>query len=223
MALRTQTDSIPSAARYLASDPDKRASWKFKLGNCNKPRIGIAWSGGEQHKNDKNRSMALAELMRHMPTEYTYVSLQKEIRDRDKAALNEFNIEHFEDEIGDFSDTAALCDLIELVISVNTSVAHLSGALGKSVCLLLPFVPDWRWLMERQDNPWYPSMKIYRQDSTRRWKLPSSIIEDNLKYLTDSGAISTISSASKSRSIMWDRLNAALRCHLIAGRNLMEL
>ena len=182
LALKTRTDSIPSAARYLASEPDKGASWKLKLGNRNKPRVGIAWSGSEQHKNDKNRSMALAELMRHMPTEYTYVSLQKESRDRDKAALNEFNIAHFEEEIGDFSDTAALCDLMDLVISVDTSVAHLSGALGKSVCLLLPFVPDWRWLIERQDNPWYPSMKIYRQDSTRQWKLPSSIIEDNLKY-----------------------------------------
>ena len=182
LALKTRTDSIPSAVRYLASEPDKRASWKLKLGNGNKPRVGIAWSGSEQHKNDKNRSMALAEFMRHMPPEYTYVSLQKEIRARDKATLNEFNIEHFEEEIGDFSDTAALCDLMDLVISVDTSVAHLSGALGKSVCLLLPFVPDWRWLMARQDNPWYPSMKIYRQDSTRQWNLPSSIIEDNLKY-----------------------------------------
>ena len=182
LALKTRTDSIPSAERYLASEPDKRVSWKLKLGNRNKSRVGIAWSGSEQHKNDKNRSIALAELMRHMPPEYTYVSLQKEIRDGDKAALNEFNIEHFEEEIGDFSDTAALCDLMDLVISVDTSVAHLSGALGKPVCLLLPFVPDWRWLMERQDNPWYPSMKIYRQDSTRQWKLPSSIIEDNLKY-----------------------------------------
>ena len=170
LALKTRPGSIPSDVRYLASEPDKQARWKLKLCNRNKPIVGIVWSGSEQHKNDENRSIGLAELMRHMPSDYTYVSLQKEIRDSDKAALEKFNIEHFEDEIEDFSDTAAMCDLMDFVISVDTSVAHLSGALGKSVCLLLPFVPDWRWLLDRDDSPWYESIKLYRQGKEMRWE-----------------------------------------------------
>ncbi len=169
LAFKTRLDSIPSAPHYLYSQSDRRTAWQLKLGSTKNPRIGLAWSGSQQHKNDKNRSIDLAELMCQLPVGYTYVSLQKEIRDKDKAALQEFNIAHFEDDIDDFSDTAALCDLMDSVISVDTSVAHLAGALGKSVLLLLPFVPDWRWLLDRLDSPWYSSMKVLRQSSERKW------------------------------------------------------
>ncbi len=170
LAMKTRLDSIPAAARYLYCQPEKREVWNLKLGVSNTPRIGLAWSGSQQHKNDKNRSIELAELMSHLPTGYTYVSLQKEIRRRDKDTLGEFSIDHFEEEIDGFSDTAALCDLMDLVISVDTSVAHLASALGKPVFLLLPVVPDWRWMLNSSDSPWYSSMRIYRQREGKQWR-----------------------------------------------------
>jgi len=170
LAFKTRLDSIPAAARYLYCQPDKREAWNSKLGVSNFPRIGLAWSGSQQHKNDKNRSIELTELMSHLPTNYTYISLQKEIRRKDKDTLEEFNIDHFEEEIDDFGDTAALCDLMDLVISVDTSVAHLASALGKPIFLLLPVVPDWRWMLNSSDSPWYSSIRIYRQREGKQWR-----------------------------------------------------
>lgn len=181
LAMKTRLDSIPASPHYLVSDPVKRAAWQLRLGETKRPRIGLAWSGSELHKNDKNRSIELAELMVRLPHEYTYVSLQKEIRESADLVSRECNIIHFEGAIDDFSDTAALCDLMDLVISVDTSVAHLAGALGKPTCLLLPYVPDWRWLLERRDSPWYPSMSVHRQNSTRKWDIHSYLIEQNVK------------------------------------------
>jgi tetratricopeptide (TPR) repeat protein len=169
LAFKTRLDSIPASQHYLASDPVKRVAWQLRLGESKAPRIGLVWSGSEHHKNDKNRSIELAELMPILPSKYNYVSVQKDIRSKDKDALTDFNIAHFEDSIGDFSDTAALCDCMDLLISVDTSVAHLAGALGKDVCLLLPYVPDWRWMLQRPDSPWYPSMKVFRQSSRGEW------------------------------------------------------
>jgi hypothetical protein len=169
LAFETRIDSIPASPYYLASDPLKRVAWQLRLGESKRPRIGLVWSGSEHHKNDKNRSIELAELMPILPSNYSYVSVQKDIRGKDKGALTDFDIVHFEDSIGDFGDTAALCDCIDLLISVDTSVAHLAGALGKDVCLLLPYVPDWRWMLQRPDSPWYPSMKVFRQSSRGEW------------------------------------------------------
>jgi hypothetical protein len=137
----------------------------------------LAWSGSDKHKNDKNRSIELAALMEALPPHYAYVSLQKEIRQSDLVALEKYNISHFEGAIEDFSDTAALCDLMDFVISVDTSVAHLAGALGKRVNLILPELPDWRWMLGREETPWYPSMRIYRLDSRRRLSNLGSIFE----------------------------------------------
>jgi ADP-heptose:LPS heptosyltransferase len=98
------------------------------------------------------------------------VSLQKEIREVDKLTLDSsHHILNFSSHLNDFLDTAALIDNLDLVISVDTSVAHLSGALGKKTLLLLPYVPDWRWLLDRDDSPWYPSVKIYRQPAIGDW------------------------------------------------------
>jgi ADP-heptose:LPS heptosyltransferase len=95
--------------------------------------------------------------------------LQKELRSADQEALQASSVRFFGAEIQDFSDTAALCDLVDLVISVDTSVAHLAGALGKPTWVLLPYAPDWRWMLDRDDSPWYPSVKLYRQDRDRSW------------------------------------------------------
>jgi ADP-heptose:LPS heptosyltransferase len=99
------------------------------------------------------------------------VSLQSEIRDSDRQALDDCDrLVHFGSELKDFSDTAALCAQMDVVVCVDTSVAHLSGALGKPTFLLLPYNPDWRWLLERTDSPWYPTMKLFRQEQFGSWQ-----------------------------------------------------
>jgi hypothetical protein len=146
------------------------SQWQIKLGEKYKPRVGLVWSGSTTHKNDHNRSILLSELLKHLPSQCQYVSLQKEVRDKDKDVLElRKDILCFGNELNDFSDTAALCESMDVIISVDTSVAHLAGALGKPVWILLPYVPDWRWLLDRSDSPWYPTAKLYRQNRIGDW------------------------------------------------------
>ncbi|MGB6759391.1 MAG: glycosyltransferase family 9 protein [Xanthobacteraceae bacterium] len=97
------------------------------------------------------------------------MSLQPSVRAADAQLLRNCDIVHFGEQLRDFSDTAALIANLDLVISVDTTVAHLAGALAKPVWVLLPFVPDWRWLLDRDDSPWYPTMRLFRQDESRMW------------------------------------------------------
>ncbi len=174
LAFKTTIDSIPSSSKYLVSDAIKVAQWQRKLAGLvdnTQPLIGLAWSGSPMHTKDRNRSIRFAELIKHLPRNCQYVALQKEVREVDQAAF-ESNpyIFNFSSDLKDFSDTAALCECLDLVISVDTSVAHLSGALGKKTWILLPFSPDWRWLLNRDDSsPWYPQVKLYRQKQIGDW------------------------------------------------------
>ena len=105
-----------------------------------------------------------------LDTEATFISLQKDVRPTDAAVLGDHNdIVQFADALADFSDTAALISNLDLVISVDTSIAHLAGALGRPVWVLLPYLPDWRWLLDRDTSPWYPTARLFRQDDTRQW------------------------------------------------------
>jgi len=170
LAFATRPETIPASETYLHADSDIRAHWAERLGPTTKPRIGLVWSGSATNTNDHNRSLDLEELLRVLPDSCQYISLQKEVRDTDQQTLNGHpQVLHFAAELRDFADTAALCDLMDLVISVDTSVAHLGGALGKPTWVLLPFSPDWRWLLERCDSPWYPSMILYRQTAPGDW------------------------------------------------------
>jgi hypothetical protein len=129
------------------------------------------WSGSATHKNDRNRSLSLADILVHLPSGLHYVSLQKEVRDADRQTLaSRPDITHFGDELQDFTDTAALCQLVDVVLTVDTSVAHLAATLGRPVWVLLPFHPDWRWMLGRADSPWYPSAKLYRQQAPGGWE-----------------------------------------------------
>ena len=170
LAFRTDLETIPAAVPYLEVGKDRLAKWGARLGEKRAPRVGLVWSGRVLHKNDHNRSLGLAELISHLPAGCQYLSLQKEIRDMDRPVLaSHGGILHFEDELVDFGDTAALCELMDVVVSVDTSVAHLAGALGRPVWILLPYMPDWRWLLDRADSPWYPSARLYRQERTGEW------------------------------------------------------
>jgi hypothetical protein len=151
--------------------PSRTASWNARLGPRHRPRIGLAWSGDPNHSNDRNRSIALDRLLPVLTgVDAAFVSVQREIRDGDAEVLRRrSDILHFGPELKDFSDTAALLSNLDLVISVDTSVAHLAGALAKPVWTLLTFLPDWRWLLDREDSPWYPTARLFRQDDTRTW------------------------------------------------------
>jgi len=172
LAFKTNLDTIPNPSGYinLVNHPDKIMEWKERLGLKSKLRVGLVWSGNPNHENDHNRSILLWDILPFLPNQYEYISLQKEVREVDNLTLNSNpHILNFASHLNDFVDTAALIENLDLVISVDTSVAHLSGALGKKTLLLLPNVPDWRWLLDREDSPWYPSMKLYRQTCIGDW------------------------------------------------------
>ncbi|MBU3558516.1 tetratricopeptide repeat protein [Polynucleobacter sp. Nonnen-W13] len=170
LAFKTELDSIPLAPQCITSDMGKVAKWEAKLGKKTKLRVGLVWSGSTIHKNDHNRSLTLSQLLPYLPPQIDYVCLQKELRVVDQALLEQHpEIQYFGDALEDFTDTAALCELVDVVISVDTSVAHLAGMLGKPTWVLLSFSPDWRWLLDRDDSPWYPSVKLYRQTEINDW------------------------------------------------------
>jgi hypothetical protein len=170
LAFKTTLDTIPAAPKYLHSDKATVARWRTLLGERNRPRIGLVWSGNPNNTIDHRRSIRLADWVAHLPSEFQYFCLQKHVRDADKAALDSSPfIVSFDDDLLDFVSTAALCECMDVVISVDTSLAHLSGALGQRTWVLLPFNPDWRWLLDRDDSPWYPTAKLYRQRAVGDW------------------------------------------------------
>jgi len=169
LAFKTTLIDIPNTPS-LKVDNRKVNYWKGKLKNITKPKIGIVWSGSTIHKNDHNRSITLETLVHYLPQELEYISLQKELRAIDKQTLaKNSNIHFFGDELNNFTDTAGLCECMDLIISVDTSVAHLSCTLNKKTIILLPFAPDWRWLDNRNDSPWYPSAHLLRQTKINDW------------------------------------------------------
>jgi hypothetical protein len=171
-ALGTDLSNIPASPRYLRADQVKVAKWEARLAPKTRPRVGIVWSGNRAHTNDSNRSIALSELMSYLPSSVQYVALQKDLTPADAEVLQSTGgaIIDVSRELHDFGDTAALCECLDIVISVDTSVTHLAGALGKPVWILLPYSPDWRWMLQREDSPWYPSARLYRQSERGNWK-----------------------------------------------------
>lgn len=171
LAFKTDESSIPQHQAYLMGSAAQRAKWSRRLGEKTKPRVGLVWSGNADHKNDHNRSIALSTLIGNLPIGCAYLSLQNEVRPADQEVLNVTPwIRHFGNELADFTDTAALCELMDVVVCVDTSVAHLSAALGRPTWILLPYSVDWRWMLDRSDSPWYPSVKLYRQEEIRNWE-----------------------------------------------------
>jgi tetratricopeptide (TPR) repeat protein len=180
-AFHTRLDSIPGAASYLSSDADKRDQWAALLGPKTKPRIGLVWSGSAAHSNDHNRSLPLSMLAPLISGPYEFISLQKEVRPQDRSLLDSLPVRQVSEQIKDFSDTAALCDLMDVVLTVDTSVAHLAGALGKPVWIMLPTPFEWRWLEQGETSPWYPSARLYRQQQMGDWEPVIAAIATDLK------------------------------------------
>ncbi len=171
LAFGTRLETIPSRTPYLSAAPRYLEKWGALLGPKRQLRIGVAWSGNATHKHDHVRSIKLASLLPILDADATFISVQKDISDEDaKLLIEQKRIVNFGEALEDFSDTAALMSHLDLVISADTSVAHLAGALAKPVWVLLPFVPDWRWLLDRDDSPWYPTARLFRQDESRSWE-----------------------------------------------------
>jgi tetratricopeptide (TPR) repeat protein len=182
LALGTRHETVRPMTPYLRPSVEALNNWQVRLGPKARPTIGLVWSGSPMHNNDKNRSISLRSLIPLLDIEATFVSLQKDVRSNDMKVLkDQSDLLHFGDELKNFSDTAALVSNLDLVISVDTSVAHLAGALGKRVWVMLPFVPDWRWLLDREDSPWYPTARLFRQDDTREWNKVITRIDAELR------------------------------------------
>jgi tetratricopeptide (TPR) repeat protein len=194
----TRLDTIPP--QLLHADAQRVQKWRTRLAPAQGLRVGLCWSGSTTHGDDHNRSLALAELVKHLPLGAQFVSLQKDVRSTDAAALAARpDIVHFGDELGDFADTAALVEMMDLVISVDTAVAHLAGAMCKQLWLLLPLAPDWRWMLERDDSPWYPSARLFRQEAYGDWTRVLARLHDELSVVAGSRAKSTKPRRPRSR------------------------
>jgi ADP-heptose:LPS heptosyltransferase len=165
-AFGTNDRTIPAAIPYLRAEPARAAQWRERLGAAQKRRIGIVWSGINKHAMQRWRSLDDAALEQLLEAEADFISLQME--PSDIAASR--GARQFGREIADFADLAALIETLDLVISIDTGVAHLAGALGKPVWTLLPFHADWRWLRDRPDTPWYPNMRLFRQPRFDDWR-----------------------------------------------------
>lgn len=168
-AFGTRLETIPAFEHgYLSAPAEDVARWDERLPKGRR-RIGLVWSGSKTHANDANRSLALAKLLSLFTPDHVWVSLQKELREADRAAFEASGLLDISAELGDFADTAALISALDLVVAVDTSVAHLAGALGKPTWVMVPFSPDFRWLLDREDTPWYPKMRLFRQSRAGDW------------------------------------------------------
>ncbi len=165
--LGTDLDSIPANIPYL-SPP---SGWSFSLDSNDNLKIGIVWAGSSEHLKDFMRSTYLSYFLKLLDIPgASFYNIQKQLSAGDRTLLNQIPIADLSDNLNDFADTAAVISQLDLVICVDTAVAHLAGALGKPVWILLCFAPDWRWMLEREDSPWYPTARLFRQQTAGDWE-----------------------------------------------------
>jgi hypothetical protein len=171
LACQATLDTIPQVVPYLHADALRRARWRERLATLDRPhthtrKIGLCWAGSQQLALDRRRSITPGELAPlDSVSDVSFVSLQKDRNQTSWAALQDWT-----SELHDFADTAALISELDLVISVDTAVAHVAGALGCPVWLLTRYDACWRWLTDRDDSPWYPTMRLFRQPRLNDWQ-----------------------------------------------------
>ncbi len=175
----TELNSIPRPASFVIPEA-RRGEWQQRLGCQEKLKIGLVWAGNPDHKNDSNRSIEFKQVKRLLAVPSCHFFSLQVGRD---VQIESEGIENLAPLLTDFAETAAAISQLDLVITVDTSVAHLAGSLGVPTWVLLPIAPDWRWMLGREDSPWYPSMRLFRQSTRRDWE---SVIELVAKEL-DSG------------------------------------
>jgi tetratricopeptide (TPR) repeat protein len=170
LALRTAPHNVPSPIPYLSADAALLAKWSARLAALPQPRIVLAWSGNPDHFNDRNRSLPFASLAPLLSAPARFLSIQRDLRSADADMLaGEPRVIHLGGELQNFTDTAAVIAVADLVISADTAVAHLAGAMGRPLWVLLPFAPDWRWTLDGESSPWYPAARLFRQALLGDW------------------------------------------------------
>jgi hypothetical protein len=178
---KTKLDSIPGEVPYLA--PVAGSPVPPELESCREFRAGLVWSGNPNHRNDRNRSISLDFLADVAGMEgVRFFSLQQNRTSTEEEWLRSRGIIDLAPHLIDFAATAACLEKLDLLITVDTSVAHLAGALGRPVWMLLPICNDWRWLLKREDTPWYPSMRLFRQKQLRNWNPVIARLATELRY-----------------------------------------
>jgi len=184
----TRPETIPASIPYLRADPARVAAWAARLNDLLPEgffRVAIAWAGRAAHNNDRNRSSTLAQWQAILATDrVAFLALQKGPPCQQIGAYyGDAALVSLGPSLLDFGDTMAILESVDLVISVDTSLGHLAGAMGRPVWLMLPFAPDWRWLLHRTDTPWYPTMRLYRQRAPRDWEeLTARVAADLLRH-----------------------------------------
>ncbi|WP_415914316.1 glycosyltransferase family 9 protein [Paraburkholderia sp. J67] len=170
MSMGLKLADLPGKMPYMSADAGRIEKWRMRLADLARPLVALVWAGRPTHFNDANRSMSLAQLAPLARSGATFVSIQK--GPASSQALDApagMRMVSLSDEIADFEDTAAILSVADLLISVDSSPVHLAGALGRPAWVLLPFVPDWRWLLGRDDTPWYSSVRLCRQRARGDW------------------------------------------------------
>ena len=172
LAFKSSLETIPTDVPYLDVPVARLQRWRERLVPERRLRVAIAWAGSATHKQDHLRSIPIAKLQRLFDADDTieWLSVQRDLRDGDQECLDRNSrVRHLGNELADFADTAAIISLADLVITVDTAIAHLAGALNRPVWVLLQYSPDFRWLLDREDSPWYPSARLFRQLQFGEW------------------------------------------------------
>jgi hypothetical protein len=170
LAFGTELATVPASIPYLRPYQERLDKWRARLPDNGRLRIGLCWAGSKGHMNDRSRSIPLQHFARLLSVPgLDFISVQKDVSDADAAILRERGVAQLGRDFEDFCDTAAVVAMLDLVITVDTSVAHLAGAMGNAVALLVAFSPDWRWMLNRTDSPWYPTVRLFRQTSIGDW------------------------------------------------------
>ncbi|MFZ3309671.1 MAG: tetratricopeptide repeat protein [Xanthobacteraceae bacterium] len=173
LAFGTELATIPSTVPYIRAQSDRVTRWQRRVPQNGRLRVGVCWAGTSLHRGDRHRSIPIETFAKIISVGgVDFISLQKDVSDTQGAILREQGVLQLGQEFADFADTAAVVSMLDLVISVDTSVAHLAGAMAKAVAVLIPFAPDFRWFLDRTDSPWYPTMRLYRQSTIGDWEAP---------------------------------------------------
>lgn len=181
MVTKLAMDDLPGPMPYLSPDPKRVEIWRKRLASLPRPLVALVWAGSPTHANDANRSMRLADFVPLASLGLTFLAVQKGPAVKQATgAPGGLKVELLDDRIKDFDDTAAILTVADLLISVDSAPVHLAGALGRPAWVLLPFVPDWRWLLDRDDTPWYPSLRLFRQNSPGDWGAVMEQVRDAL-------------------------------------------
>jgi tetratricopeptide (TPR) repeat protein len=183
LAFKTEPATIPADIPYLRADETHLAKWRPIIEALPGKRVALAWAGHAKHPNDRNRSIALAQLEPLFALDgISFVSVQRDLRGDDAAILaRQKSVTHIGDKLNDMADTAAVLALADLTIAVDTSVIHLAGAMGREAWVMLPFSPDWRWTLTGDHSPWYPRMRLFRQAKPGDWSSVIVSLRDALR------------------------------------------